>query len=104
MRKLAAKTLIAIVIEYCYFALTKPDQLKASPSLKSPSDSGGLLLFNTRSATQKFAGSSIYSIANCILSQHYPIMETTPIPNELQIDFFYLKKAALTFRAVNNKI
>jgi len=38
------------------------------------------------------------------LSQHYRIMETTPVPNELQIDFFYLKKAALTFRAVNNKI
>ena len=31
-------------------------------------------------------------------------METTPIPNELQIDFFYLKKASLVLRAVNNKI
>jgi DNA-binding transcriptional ArsR family regulator len=31
-------------------------------------------------------------------------METTPTPDELQIDFFYLKKAALLFRAVNNKI
>lgn len=31
-------------------------------------------------------------------------METTQLPDELQIDFFYLKKAALTFRAVNNKI
>jgi DNA-binding transcriptional ArsR family regulator len=31
-------------------------------------------------------------------------METMPIPDELQIEFFYLKKAALVFRAVNNKI
>jgi DNA-binding transcriptional ArsR family regulator len=31
-------------------------------------------------------------------------METTPMPNELHIEFFYLKKAALTFRAINNKI
>jgi DNA-binding transcriptional ArsR family regulator len=26
------------------------------------------------------------------------------MPDELQIDFFYLKKAALIFRAVNNKV
>lgn len=31
-------------------------------------------------------------------------METSPIPDELQIDFFYLKKASLIFRAVNNKV
>jgi DNA-binding transcriptional ArsR family regulator len=31
-------------------------------------------------------------------------METIQLPGELQIEFFYLKKAALTFRAVNNKI
>ena len=31
-------------------------------------------------------------------------METTPMPNELQIEFFYLKKASLVFRAVNNKV
>lgn len=31
-------------------------------------------------------------------------METPPIPDELQIEFFFLKKAALTFRAVNNKM
>jgi len=31
-------------------------------------------------------------------------METTPSPDELQIEFFNLKKAALLFRAVNNKI
>jgi len=31
-------------------------------------------------------------------------METTPMPEELQIEFFYLKKAALVFRAVNNKV
>jgi DNA-binding transcriptional ArsR family regulator len=31
-------------------------------------------------------------------------METRPIPDELQIQVFYLKKAALVFRAVNNKI
>lgn len=36
--------------------------------------------------------------------QSLPFMETAPSPNELQIEFFYLKKAALTFRAVNNKI
>lgn len=26
------------------------------------------------------------------------------MPNELQIEFFYLKKASLVFRAVNNKV
>lgn len=31
-------------------------------------------------------------------------METTQLPDELQIEFFCLKKAALVFRAVNNKI
>lgn len=31
-------------------------------------------------------------------------METTQLPDELQIEFFYLKKSALVFRAVNNKI
>jgi DNA-binding transcriptional ArsR family regulator len=31
-------------------------------------------------------------------------METTPMPDELQIEFFHLKKASLVFRAVNNKI
>jgi len=31
-------------------------------------------------------------------------METTPMPEELQIEFFYLKKASLVFRAVNNKV
>lgn len=31
-------------------------------------------------------------------------METTQLPGELQIEFFYLKKASLTFRAINNKI
>ena len=31
-------------------------------------------------------------------------METTQLPVELQIETFNLKKAALTFRAVNNKI
>lgn len=31
-------------------------------------------------------------------------METIPMPDELQIDFFYLKKASLVLRAVNNKI
>lgn len=31
-------------------------------------------------------------------------METTPVPDELQIEFFNLKKASLVFRAVNNKI
>lgn len=31
-------------------------------------------------------------------------METAPMPDELQIDFFYLKKASLVLRAVNNKI
>jgi DNA-binding transcriptional ArsR family regulator len=31
-------------------------------------------------------------------------METTQLPDELQIEFFNLKKATLTFRAVNNKI
>lgn len=31
-------------------------------------------------------------------------METISNPDELQIEFFYLKKAALVFRAVNNKI
>jgi DNA-binding transcriptional ArsR family regulator len=31
-------------------------------------------------------------------------METTQLPDELPIEFFNLKKAALTFRAVNNKI
>jgi DNA-binding transcriptional ArsR family regulator len=31
-------------------------------------------------------------------------METTPMPDELQIEFFSLKKTSLVFRAVNNKI
>jgi DNA-binding transcriptional ArsR family regulator len=31
-------------------------------------------------------------------------MEMTPVPNELQIEFFYLKKASLVYRAVNNKV
>jgi DNA-binding transcriptional ArsR family regulator len=31
-------------------------------------------------------------------------METSPMPDELQLEFFYLKKAALIFRAVNNKV
>ena len=31
-------------------------------------------------------------------------MEMTPLPNELQIEFFYLKKASLIYRAVNNKV
>ena len=31
-------------------------------------------------------------------------MEMTPLPNELQIEFFYLKKASLVYRAVNNKV
>lgn len=31
-------------------------------------------------------------------------METISNPNELQIEFFYLKKASLVFRAVNNKV
>jgi len=31
-------------------------------------------------------------------------MEITPMPDELQIEFFYLKKASLVFRAVNNKV
>jgi DNA-binding transcriptional ArsR family regulator len=31
-------------------------------------------------------------------------METTPMPEELQIEFFYLKKASLVLRAVNNKV
>jgi DNA-binding transcriptional ArsR family regulator len=31
-------------------------------------------------------------------------METLPMPDELQIEFFNLKKAALVFRAVNNKV
>jgi DNA-binding transcriptional ArsR family regulator len=31
-------------------------------------------------------------------------MESLPMPDELQIDLFYLKKAALIFRAVNNKV
>jgi len=31
-------------------------------------------------------------------------METVPMPDELQIDFFHLKKTSLVFRAVNNKI
>ncbi|MGZ3938984.1 MAG: ArsR/SmtB family transcription factor, partial [Flavisolibacter sp.] len=28
----------------------------------------------------------------------------SPLPNELQIEFFYLKKASLIYRAVNNKV
>lgn len=31
-------------------------------------------------------------------------MEITPLHNELQIEFFYLKKASLIYRAVNNKV
>jgi DNA-binding transcriptional ArsR family regulator len=31
-------------------------------------------------------------------------MDTTSLHDELQIDFFYLKKASLVLRAVNNKI
>lgn len=31
-------------------------------------------------------------------------METPLLPGELQIEFFQLKKAALIFRAVNNKV
>ena len=31
-------------------------------------------------------------------------MEISPLPNELQIEFFYLKKASLIYRAVNNKV
>ena len=31
-------------------------------------------------------------------------METSQMPDELQIEFFYLKKASLVFRAVNNKV
>jgi DNA-binding transcriptional ArsR family regulator len=31
-------------------------------------------------------------------------MKNTPMSDELQIEFFQLKKAALVFRAVNNKI
>jgi DNA-binding transcriptional ArsR family regulator len=31
-------------------------------------------------------------------------METLSMPDELQIEFFNLKKAALVFRAVNNKV
>jgi len=36
--------------------------------------------------------------------KHLPFMETLPMPDELQIEFFNLKKAALVFRAVNNKV
>jgi DNA-binding transcriptional ArsR family regulator len=61
--------------------------------------------FNKISATRNPERSSLFSNVNCILSKSFdPIMETTPIPNELQIEFFYLKKAALIFRAINNKI
>jgi DNA-binding transcriptional ArsR family regulator len=31
-------------------------------------------------------------------------MEMTPLPEELNIEFFYLKKASLVYRAVNNKV
>lgn len=31
-------------------------------------------------------------------------METVPMPDELHIEFFNLKKASLIFRAVNNKV
>jgi DNA-binding transcriptional ArsR family regulator len=31
-------------------------------------------------------------------------MEMTPMPEELNIEFFYLKKASLVYRAVNNKV
>jgi DNA-binding transcriptional ArsR family regulator len=31
-------------------------------------------------------------------------METTPLPDELKIEFFYLKKASLIYRAINNKV
>jgi len=31
-------------------------------------------------------------------------MEMAPLPEELQVEFFYLKKASLIFRAVNNKV
>ena len=31
-------------------------------------------------------------------------METLPTPDELEIEFFNLKKASLIFRAVNNKV
>ena len=73
------------------------------PSLTVPPEQEGFL-FNNAAATLIFLRASGYSIANRILGQQYRSMETTPLPNELQIEFFYLKKAALTFRAVNNKI
>jgi DNA-binding transcriptional ArsR family regulator len=31
-------------------------------------------------------------------------MEITPLPEELNIEFFYLKKASLIYRAINNKV
>ena len=64
-----------------------------------------LLYLLKNECDQKTSRSFLYSDVNCILLQSFiPFMETTQLPDELQIEFFYLKKAALVFRAVNNKI
>lgn len=69
--------------------------------LKQPLGCFFFKMFSIKILTESF----LYSNLNCILiDNHYPLMETTLLPDELQIEFFNLKKAALTFRAVNNKI